>query len=430
MVNIDSQLDAGTILLAQSTLEKANIKSDAITLHYGGTTKELAIKIDNELNPDTFTIPKDLTAEISIPNLPFEVKLEENRLCIGPVIGFIPHTRNYTNLKKLLPRFSKYNEINGIIIIFQPSGINRLNKTIEGYYFDPGSKEFISGTFPYPKAVFTRKYLSEIYFSDFGGNLYNYPMPLDKLKFWSIMSKDRELKRHIPKTKVYKDLKRLLNMLNNYNSIYLKPYNLSRGRGILHLRKDDTGAFVLTDIFSNRNHIESEEELKKALKKKLKGTYLMQAEIPSIDKNKKIDFRAYFHKDQSKEWSFSGMEAKVAKEGSIISNFANRQKMMLGEAALSTIFKLEDEKIQAIKKELVQLCIRALTLVEENGFHLGEGAVDFVIDKQLIILLLEIQIDFASEKKLDRAEEERLLLPETLPASFNYAKALAGFGKS
>jgi len=429
-INIDLNLDTDTILLSQSTLEKANINSDAIILHFGQMTKKLVIKIDNGLSDDTFTIPKRLTEVISIPKVPYEIKLEENHLHIGPVIGFIPESYYYSSPKILRPRFAKYNEINGLIIIFRPKGINRLNKTIKGYFFNPRSKLFVPGTFPYPKAVFCRDYLSKTILSDFQGNLYNYPYNLNKLKFWSIMSKDPELKNHLPETKIFTNLESVLEMLRIHSSVYFKPYNLSQGRGIRHLKTDNEGGFLFSDIVGNHHHISSQEELANMLKEKLKGTYLIQQEILSILDNKKFDFRAYFYKNQNKEWYYFGMETKISKEGSIISNFKNRENMMLGETALRTFFELDDEKIQGIRDKIIQLCISALTLVEKNGYRLGEAAVDLVIDKQLTIWLLEIQLNFAAEKKLNRAERERLLLSETLPASFNYAKALAGFGEN
>jgi hypothetical protein len=430
IINIDPYLDSNTTSLSQGTLEKACIKSDSIILHFGQMTKKLNIKIDNGINSDTFNIPKQLSADISIPKVPFEVKLDEEHLHIGPVIGFIPESYYYPTPGKFRPRFLKYNEINGLIIIFRPTGINRLKKTIRGYFFDPRSKLFFPGTFPYPKAVFSRDYLAKSVLSLFEGKLYNSPYNLDKLKFWSIMSKDPELMKHIPQTKTYSDIETVLEMLETYKSIYFKPYNLSQGRGILHLTDEKEGGFLLSDIFDNHYHIKSQEELMKVLNEKIKGTYLIQREIVSVLESRKVDFRGYFHKNQSREWTFSGMETKISKEGSIISNFKNRENMMLGDTALGTLFGLENEKKQEVKEKIIKLCISALTLVEKEGFHLGEAAVDMVIDKQLTIWLLEIQLNFAAEKKLNRSEGEKLLLSEILPASFNYAKALSGFGKN
>jgi hypothetical protein len=430
LVNIHSQLDTGTILLSEATLEKAKLKANVVTLHFGEMTKELTIKIDNELNLDTLTIPQNVTSEISIPNLPYEVKLEDSHLHIGPVIGFIPEKVFFRNPQIFITRFSKYSEINGLIFIFRPNGINRLNKTIKGYYFDPTSKEFVRGIFPYPKAVFSRDYLSKTTFSNFKGKLYNYPYNLDKKKFWSIMSKDKILRKHIPETKGFKDLESVLQMVNKHNAVYLKPYNLSQGRGIYHLRKDAGGGFLLTDISSNHYRIKSEEELMNILRKKLEGTYLLQQEITSIFDNRKIDFRAYFHKNQNKEWCFTGTKTKISIEGSIISNLRNREQLILGETALSTLFHLDDKKIEEINDEIIRTCIRALKLVEKSGYHLGEAAVDFVIDKQLSLWLLEIQVNYASEKLLKLPSEDQLLLADVLPASFNYAKALAGFGET
>ena len=224
----------------------------------------------------------------------------------------------------------------------------------------------------------------------------------------------------------YVNSKTVLNMVESCNSIYLKPYNKSQGKGIFHLKKDAEG-YLLTDGSFNSIHIKNKKQLNRVLKKKLKGSYLIQQEIFSIIAGKKIDFRAYLHKDQNNEWRQSGMESKIAKEGSIISNFINRETMMPAEKALQQYFQLDSEKIEQLKTIIFELSKTAIVEIEKSGYSVGETAIDLIIDEELNIWLLEAQLNFAAEKKLIRSEAEQLVLPIILPAPFLYAKKLTGF---
>jgi len=133
------------------------------------------------------------------------------------------------------------------------------------------------------------------------------------------------------------------------------------------------------------------------------------------------------HKDQNNEWFLSGMESKVAKEGSIISNFINRESMMPGEKALQQYFQLDSEKIEQLKRIIFELSKKTIIEIEKSGYNVGETAIDLIIDEELNIWLLEAQLNFAAEKKLIRSEAEQLVLPIILPAPFLYAKKLTGF---
>ena len=49
------------------------------------------------------------------------------------------------------------------------------------------------------------------------------------------------------------------------------------------------------------------------------------------------------------------------------------------------------------------------------------------MDKDCKIWLLEVQVNYAAEKKANRTIDEQQVFPDILPTPFEYAKALAGF---
>lgn len=425
LIKIATQLNPNFLHINQFTLKKINNKSNKIVLHFGQISRELFLIIDNRLPDYQLLIPQNTFGPIIIPDLPYDCYFKENNLYLGPVIGFIPQEKFYNDPQQMLMRFAKYEEIRGLIFLFRPKNINSINNTIEGYYFNPKNKKFIKGLFPFPDVVYTRIRLSKKTAKLFT-TIFNYPNNINKLKFWSLLRTHPDLESHIPKTMKYVNIKSVLNMVESCNSIYLKPYNKSQGKGIFHLKKNAEG-YQLTDGSFNTILIKNKKQLNRVLKKKLKGSYLIQQEISSIIAGKKIDFRVYLHKDQNNEWFLSGMESKIAKEGSIISNFINRENMMSGEKALQHYFQIDFKKIEQLKTIIFELSKKAIAEIEKSGYEIGETAIDLIIDEELNIWLLEAQLNFAAEKKLIRSDAEQLVLPTILPAPFLYAKTLSGF---
>lgn len=420
------------ICLSSNTLEKVGIKSKTVKLHFGAFTKNFNLKIDNNLALGTIKLPKNLSDVISIPDLPFETYLEGEHLFIGPVIGFLVLPLYYKDPKLQLLRFSNYPNVNGLVFLFKESMINKKNKTITGYYYDPDKKDFVPGIFPLPSVVFNRTPITVKLYKYFKHNMvryiFNYPYGnSNKLFFWERMSKYPNIKDHLPKTTKYVNINSLIKMLNKFNSVYLKPTRLAGGNGILYIKKVNDG-YLLADIFGGQEHLKNIPELAKALKGKLlrNRNYIIQQEIEALFGNK-IDFRAYFQKDQEKKWAFSGLETKVAKEGSIISNSKNRKKIVAGKVALKEIYNLDENTIEDKIKEITEICTMVLKIMEKQGRNLGDAAVDLIIDKNTKIWLLEVQVNYAAEIKANRTPDEQEVLPKILPTPFLYAKVLAGF---
>lgn len=65
--------------------------------------------------------------------------------------------------------------------------------------------------------------------------------------------------------------------------------------------------------------------------------------------------------------------------------------------------------------------------MEQQGFKLGDVAIDFIIDGNLKVWLLEVQINYAAEIKALRTEDEQAILNKILPTPLEYAKALTVF---
>jgi hypothetical protein len=433
-VLIDKELDPIYIHLNEETLKRLNIESNSIILNFGDFKEERTIEINNNLKPNQIKLSSYLSENLSIPDLPYDSYFNENHLFLGPVIGFLETPWFNPKQKTAKLRFSNYDKIKGLIYIFNSKTINQSTKTISGYYYEPTTKSFIKGTFPYPCAIYNRSPMTQNLYRHFkehiGEKIFNYPYRNDnKYSFWLNMSKIPYIREHLPFTRRYKGVESLVKMLTKYESIFLKPTSLSRGRGIFHIKKADKG-YIVSSSTGDKVLIESIETLEKRLNSSImkNSRYIIQQEIPFTHSGKKIDFRLYLQKDETKNWKYSGMETKVAKAGSVISNSSNREKVLLGEIALKEIYHLSEDQVKQKTVEITQLCTKILNVMEnDEEAHLGDVAFDFILDKRCKVWVLEMQPNYAAERKANRTIDERQVLPYILSTPFEYARALARF---
>lgn len=431
---LDNSCSSDIVHLSDSTLKQINTISDSITLHFGTLTKKLKIVINNALEAGRVIIPQNLRPEITIPKLPYDYYFKENHLFLGPVIGYIAVPRYFENPALVSMRFINYDRIRGLIFLFRPDTINMNNNTISGKYFNPETKTFVPGTFPYPSVVFNRTPLSRDTFNHLtqhiGNNLFNYPFfNTNKWSFWNWMSGEPSISKHLPQTTKFTGIESLLTALNQHKAVYIKPTSLAQGIGILRVLKSSSN-YLLSDRSGKNHFLKSPKELLLSLENKLNANrnYIIQQAIPFINSSgNKIDFRVYIQKDYSGKWKYSGMETKVAKKGSIISNSRNRELIVPGKTALTRFFGMDKIQVRQKTEEITQLCIQVLRVMEQNSDHLGDAAIDLVLDKNHKVWLLEVQLNYAADKKARRSEDERQVLRAVLPTPFEYAKALAGF---
>lgn len=127
------------------------------------------------------------------------------------------------------------------------------------------------------------------------------------------------------------------------------------------------------------------------------------------------------------KWKLSGIETKIAKSGSVVSNSKYRARIEPGELAISKYYNLSKEETENKINEITNVCIQVLKRMEKKGYLLGDAAVDFILDKSANLYLLEVQLDYAAEIKAFREDDEQRVLPFILTTPFAYAKALAGF---
>ncbi len=413
-------------------LQRPNI----INIHFGALKKNFNVIIKNDLLIKTIGLPINFIDKYTIPtNIPYEIYHKDGKIYLGPVIAHVVMGRfdnlNKKELAEHLPRFSEYESIKGLIYICTKDSINVMQDLIKGYYYDP--KGLVSGSvwrygeFPLPNAIFNRSLLSQKTIKPLqkriGIKIFNsYFHNLNKWNIWRNLSQDKELIQHLPYTEKYTGVKQLRRLLNKYQSVYLKPYSKSRGRGILNVSKKPSDKnFLVIDEKKQRYYFQNYKSVGNFLKKKLLKPSIIQQPVPFKIGNKQLDFRIILQRDKDKGWSYKGCAAKISQEGSVITNRKSREKVIEGKEALTTIYNLSEEAAVKMEKEMFNLTKKAIYIYEKTGMHLGDVGADIILDSDLHLWLLELQLNHGTTEEFPKSYKEIMATP------FRYAKALAGF---
>lgn len=422
-------------------LFKRLLEPSSIILNYGMLAFKLKTIVCPDLSEKTIALPINLSPIYTIPtDIPYHCYLENGQLHLGPVIGYVERGK-FRDIKQqiffsILPKFLEYQVIKGLVFICTADSINITDNIIEGYYFCPqgNSPEEVwkYGKFPLPKAMFNRSpHLSQKKISriirKIGPKLFNtYFHNLDKWILWNTLSRNKRISQHLPYTERYRDISQIKTLLEKYKSLYLKPLKKSRGRGIMTITKDGNKVVLVNNSMERWDSL-SYHELSQFLKKRIKIPYIVQEAVPFKVDNRIVDFRLVVQKDESMKWVYSGLMARIVREGVIITNMPGKPETILGRKALVEFYKLDEDRAKKIERNMTKLVIQAIKIYEARGMALGDVAADIVLDGKLNIWILELQLNQGIYGIVGPLPAEFFKVILTNP--FKYAKALTGLKK-
>jgi bifunctional DNA-binding transcriptional regulator/antitoxin component of YhaV-PrlF toxin-antitoxin module len=414
------------------------ILSHKMPVYFGQWNKKMKVITNDFLPEGTIVLPKRLGELFTIPlGLPYELIVTDGKLIIGPVIAYLVKKRksNLTirSLKKYSSRFKDYQNINGLIYISAADGIDINNKTIEGYYYNPHALDdkdrWVSGTFPYPGAIYKKITLPESVQNDLqdtiGDRIFNSNF-FNKWQLYTTLSSNKITKQFVPETRVLKEFCDLEEMLKKHSTIYMKPLGGMQGKGIFVISKTLKGVKVV-DRRKNEHHFNSIQEAEKLISNHIGNRkYLIQQGVPTTFKKQNVDFRLYMQKSHSKEWICQGIVGRFAKKKSIITNLKFVDSLLTGHTAIKKLFQVKDKEASKITDQMISAGIEICRLLDKEVGHFGDVAIDMIIDHNRQIWVLEINNRTYGMKSLQLMKEgEKFTKIKTTP--FEYAKALAGF---
>lgn len=141
----------------------------------------------------------------------------------------------------------------------------------------------------------------------------------DKWVKTKVLLRNRELSRHIPKTKLFSK-KTLYGMLRNYGMVYAKPVNGQMGIGVMRVELNRSGYSYQNGL--RKASFGSYDALYRALVKETKGkVYVVQKGINLLKhKGRPFDIRLMVQKSPYGGWEATGTLGRVAHPRKIVTN--------------------------------------------------------------------------------------------------------------
>jgi glutathione synthase/RimK-type ligase-like ATP-grasp enzyme len=407
-------------------------------ISFGNQKHYVNIRITDELSPENILLSQKLIEALHLPDYPvYEISLTYNEILIGPYIGLLLSNEDNklttSRLNKMLVYVSEYAKLHGAVVVFALNKVDPANRLIEGYCYNPIKNCWQRGLFPYPSSIYRTIGLSakwkNYFLSAIGDNIFN-SRYFNKWEMHQWFSNVSDLNHHIPYTLLYHSPQDVLDMLERFQKIYIKPVSGLQGRGIVRISMENE-LFIfkyhenrvickvtLKDLGKVREYIQ---------KRFVHGRYLIQQAIELLEyEGGIIDFRCVVQKNQSNAWVCMAIIGRYGAKDSIVSNISSGGAAFPVEEMLGKVIATSAENIFDWKKKIETLAIDVCNTLDKYGINCGTLGLDIGIDTLGRLWLIEINNrDPDPTIALDVHDEQLYHTLKTGPLF--YAKLLAGF---
>lgn len=215
---------------------------------------------------------------------------------------------------------------------------------------------------------------------------------ISKLDNVKILSKDRQVAKHIPKTYSLSH-KYLASMLKQNPFVYLKPNDSGQGKGLMRVDVEK-GVYRLRcrDYQVNRKHKSISSLMEDIQKLKRKRLYLVQQGIHSVTQEGRLfDLRVHMLRIQG-EWKVVGIVGRLAPSKSIVTNAKSGGK----PTKLDDLFKNElgwnEKQSTEMINKLEKISLKIAKLFSAKYPKWRQFGLDYGIDSKNHPWLYEINV--------------------------------------
>ncbi len=210
----------------------------------------------------------------------------------------------------------------------------------------------------------------------------------DKWKVHQMLWKNPAIRAYLPHTVPFTPEK-LQTFLDRYRTVYVKPAIGSVGIGVVRIeRHGDAYRFIA----SRRKRTFSRKRLMaEAARWVGNRRFLVQQGVPLARyQGKTFDIRVSVQKNGEREWTVSGLVAKVANRANKLSNLARGGRAVPLSQALEPLFTAEQQKevVERIKQAAVEIARQ----YQHHFPSLADLGMDMGIDRQGHPYLIEVNV--------------------------------------
>lgn len=410
-------------------------------LSYGTQKCYVDIEILKGAGDHDFYLSKNVIDYLHLPDYPdFEVCLKGGEIMIGPHIGVIAfkHDEYITDsyLKYAIDFIPEYSKFHGSAIIFAIDKIDQSKRLVEGYCYNPKSRSYVRGVFPYPLSIFLMLLLDpdlkNHFLSVIGNTVFN-NFFTDKYKMHKLLSMNPEFVPHLPDTILYKSPQDVFDMLKKYGTVYVKSISGQCGKEVTMISRDTSGRITL-GYRRKKNNVENIVEDSNDGRKFIEDLFIPDKFIVQqgidlmIYEGRAFDFRHMIQKDDSGKWVSKGIIGRIAAPGSVVSNISNGGKAMWAADLLKKSLSLSDMEAADFVNKMASFGSSICDELDKSGIMYGDLGIDLGIDKNKHVWIIEIN-SRGPDPYIAMSVHDKRLFKDLLSTPLLYAKYLAGFGK-
>ncbi|WP_052144778.1 YheC/YheD family endospore coat-associated protein [Halalkalibacter okhensis] len=306
-----------------------------------------------------------------------------------PLIGILV-TRKQSR-KKVLKLYQHYNNKRCKLYSFTPTDILWKEKRIIGLHL-VGNK-WKESTFPFPMVVYNRCYNKKVEAiksleSTIGkSKCFNHINHFNKWHLYNIL-KNSNLDSNIPATFLSNEVN-IRELLEKYRLLYCKPSYGHKGKGVYRLELQKNGdihisLYSILPAYICRNI----EEIQPVIDKLLGNSeYIIQRGIQLNKLNSQyFDIRVLVQKDIKGQWAVTNMVSRIAYD--LYYNTSMYETIYEASEVLQKLYSLDEKN--GILESLCELSIEIATTIELQTGLLGELGIDFGLDEEKKLWIIEI----------------------------------------
>lgn len=427
--------NSGILTLHPKLAESMGITQiTARKIRFGAKTYQSIVEISDELPLNGASLSEDILDMLNIPqHCSLEIKQHGNEIQIGPFIGLLAGYYQ-SSIKKYLEQLRDYvflyHEIKGAILVFSLDHVDKINHTAKGYLYNPRTKQWEEGTYPYPSAIFVmtssvssawiqhfKSVIGDVIFNDFF---------LSRLSIHKKLANSIGVKCYLPDTILYGSPQDLYYFLKKFPNLTVKPLN-NANRSVIRVYLKNSNSLVISNLRTLETKsfkFNSRDQAYSIFKQYFKdGEYLIQESI-DVTGYRTMSIRIITVKDQTGQWKAMGLFTRGDQSGE------NEGKLMplvkFQKEMVSDFLQQSDLYASLTYQELTHIAIDTVKEIESMGVHFANAAVDIIIGELGDIWISEIDY-FNPSHEIALVAGYPNLYYEILKTNMLYAKKLAGF---
>jgi len=293
--------------------------------------------------------------------------------------------------KGVLKLYRRNRNLSLRLYAFTPADILWRKKRIIGLSLKKGVWKRRS--FPLPHAVYNRCYnqnritVQRLEKAIGKNKCFNNINSFNKWELYNLF-KQSSLGCYVPDTFLYREAK-ISELLEKYKQVYIKPPYGHQGKSVYRVELADNGdTHISLHSVAPRYICRRNEDIQGRLDKLLgRQNYMVQQGIQVSQLNRRyFDIRALVQKGMRGEWTVSALIARVAYEGYFNTSMCDNVR----DAADILLQVLSPEKTNEILLSLFEVSVKAAAAAEAHIGLLGELSVDFALDEQSKLWIIEL----------------------------------------